>query len=125
MIRDALRGRGGQDGPAVLGRTPVSYAELAQRADALQAALPSAAERPAAALLLTDGADFLAALFAVLQAGWTAFPISSRLSTDELAELLRQAPVGLAVTSAQLYRRCQAALAACGKAVPQIGRAHV
>lgn len=116
MLRDALLARWGQDLPAVLGREPpVSFAELAQRAAGVQAALPSGDGPSIAAVLLPDGEDFLAALFGILQAGWTAFPLNAHLTAEELSALLRQAPVRAVVTSGALEPLCRRAAAACAK----------
>lgn len=116
MLRDALRARWGQDLPAVLGETPVSYAALAERAAEVQAALPGGDERSIAAILLPDGADLLAALFGVLQAGWTAFPMNVHLTVEELSQLLCQAPVRAVVTSDALGTRCRKAVKNCREA---------
>ena len=63
MIRDALQARWEVTLPAVLGEEePVSYAELAQRGAALQAALPHKDGRQTAAIFLPDGSHFLASL---------------------------------------------------------------
>jgi len=113
VIRTALLARKHQARPAVLGfESSVSYAALARQAAALQAALPAGDGRPAA-LLLPDGSGFLAALFAVLQAGGTALPLSTRLQADELASLLRLSPVRVILTSKALLARCNAAAQAC------------
>ena len=110
MIRDALLSKWEYDLPAVLGEEhPVSYAELAQRALTLQAALPNVNERSAAAILLPDGSDFLSALFAVLQAGWTAFPLNMHLTSTELTSLLSRAPVSTVITNSAMrphYNHC-------------------
>lgn len=120
MIRDALQARWAQDLPAVLGESKtVSYAELAQRAASLQAALPHMDGRPAAAILLPDGSDFLSALFAILQAGWTAFPLSIHLTGAELARLLKGASVCTIVTCESMRTLCETAATACSPA-PEI-----
>lgn len=117
MIRDALQARWEQDIPAVLGEEkPVSYAKLAHRAAALQAALPHTEGSPAAAILLPDGSAFLSALFAVLQAGWTAFPLSTHLALKELTLLLSRAPVCTIITCEALLPLCEAAARSCSAA---------
>lgn len=110
MIRDALQARWECDLPAVLGeKETISYAELARRAAALQAALSHIDGPPAAAILLPDGSDFLIALFAVLQAGWTAFPLSVRLTAPELSHLLNRVPVCTIITCNAMLPICRAA----------------
>lgn len=91
----------------------ISYGELAAWASALQGMLPQAEGRPIAAVFLPDGGGFLAALFAVLQNGWTAFPLNTGLKQEELSQLLQQADVQVIVTSEEFYSRCQAAIDAC------------
>lgn len=114
MIRDALQARWNQDFPAVLGeKDTVSYADLARRASALQAALPQADGQPAAAVLLPDGSHFLSGLFAVLQAGWTAFPLNIHLTLAELTHLLSRAPVRAVITCHSMRPLCEAAVKAC------------
>lgn len=118
MIRDALQKRKDQNTPAILQDEQwISYSQLAGQAAQIQALFPKENEtknrRPIAVIFLNDGADFLAALFAVLQAGWTAFPINHRLSADELSDLLRQMPVTLIITSSQLRPLCDAAASYC------------
>lgn len=117
MIRDALQAKWDYDLPAVLGEEkPISYAELAKRALTLQAALPHVNERPAAAILLPDGSDFLSALFAVLQAGWTAFPLNIHLTSIELTRLLNCSPVSTIITSRPMRPLCEAAVKSCSPA---------
>ncbi|MBT9777952.1 AMP-binding protein [Clostridium sp. MCC353] len=117
MIRDALLSKWEYDLPAVLGEEPpVSYAELAQRSFTLQAALPNVNKRSAAAILLPDGSDFLSALFAVLQAGWTAFPLNIHLTSIELTSLLSCTPVCTVITSSAMGPLCEAAVKACSPA---------
>lgn len=72
MIRTALYRQRENRLPAILDeKAPVSFKELSQRAAALQAVLPVQKKPAAAALLLPDGPDFLAALFAVRRRdGW-------------------------------------------------------
>lgn len=111
MIRDALLARWNQDLPAVLGgEHPVTYAQLAERAAALQAVLPREKDRPVAAILLADGSDFLCALFAIVQAGWIAFPLSVHLTAGELSDLLGRAPVQTVITCEALGPLCQKAV---------------
>lgn len=120
MLREALLARWGQELPAVLGKEkPVSYGELAQRAARVQEALPGGENQPAAAVLLPDGADFLAALFGILQAGWAAFPLNVHLTPDELSQLLRQAPVRAVVTCGAWEHRCRQAMKSCAE-TPEI-----
>lgn len=117
MIRDALQAKWDYDCPAVLGEEkPVSYAELAQRARALQAALPDMSGHPAAAILLPDGSVFLSALFAILQAGWTAFPLNIHLTPTEITCLLNRAPVCVVITCDDLLSLCEDAVKACSSA---------
>ncbi|WP_343209389.1 class I adenylate-forming enzyme family protein [Anaerolentibacter hominis] len=117
MIRDALLARWGENRPAILDKgSPVSYAQLAQRALALQAALPQVSDHPIAAILLPDGSDFLSALFAILQAGWTAFPLSLHLSAAELTSLLNRAPVCAVITCPSLRPLCEDAVRTCSPA---------
>lgn len=114
MIRDALQARWEMNLPAVLGEEePISYAELAQRAAVLQAALPNEAGRQTAAILLPDGSHFLAALFAVLQAGWMAFPLNIHLSASELSRLLNRAQVCAIITCGSMRPICEAAAESC------------
>ena len=114
MIRDALQARWEMNLPAVLGEEePISYAELAQRAAVLQAALPNEAGRQTAAILLPDGSHFLAALFAVLQAGWMAFPLNIHLSAAELSRLLNRAQVCAIITCGSMRPICEAAAESC------------
>ena len=114
MIRSALQAQRQSHSIAVLDTGfSVTYAELAAQATALQAVLPQTQEHPVAALLLPDGSDFLAALFAVLQAGWTVFPLNPNLATDELSALLRRVPIQSVFTQASLLSRCQAAIEGC------------
>lgn len=120
MIRDALLARWEQEIPAVLGEEkPVSYAELARRASTLQNALPSVNGHPVAALLLPDGSDFLSALFAILQAGWTAFPLSIHLTSAELTHLLNRVPVSTIITCSSMSTLCKTAAETCSD-VPTI-----
>lgn len=112
MIRDALQKRKGQNIPALLGESYITYAELSLQAAQLQAVLPQNGRRPIAAILLPDGGDFLAALFGILQAGWTAFPLNVHLTCNELSQLLAQAPVQVVVTSGALTALCRRAVAA-------------
>lgn len=110
MIRTALYRQRENRLPAILDeKAPVSFKELSQRAAALQAVLPVQKKPAAAALLLPDGPDFLAALFAVLQAGWMAFPLNPQLTPEELSNLLRRAPVPLIFTTTELLPLCQTA----------------
>lgn len=114
MIRDALLARWNQNIPAVIERTRlVSYAELAQNAMILQAALPDADGQPIAAILLPDGCDFLSALFATLQNGWTAFPLSVHLTSTEISFLLNCTPVSTIITCSALRPICEAAVRTC------------
>ena len=79
MIRDALYKRKDQDIAALLGdQESVSYKELALRAAKLQTVFPDTSNQHIAAIFMSDETDFLASLFAVLQAGWTAFPLNDR-----------------------------------------------
>ena len=111
MIRTALYRQRETRLPAILDeKAPVSFKELSQRAAALQAVLPVQKKPAAAALLLPDGPDFLAALFAVLQAGWMAFPLNPQLTPEELSNLLRRAPVPLIFTTTELLPLCQTAV---------------
>ena len=111
MIRTALYRQRENRLPAILDeKAPVSFKELSQRAAALQAVLPVQKKPAAAALLLPDGPDFLAALFAVLQAGWMAFPLNPQLTPEELSNLLRRAPVPLIFTTTELLPLCQTAV---------------
>ncbi len=111
MIRTALQKQGENPLPAVLDYVaPVSYAELAQQADSLQAVLPCEVKPSIAALLLSDGPHFLSALFAVLHAGWVAFPLNPRLAPSELTNLLNRAPVRVIFTESNLLSLCQAAV---------------
>lgn len=117
MIRDALQARWAYDLPAILGeKKTVSYAELARRSVALQDALPHETGHPAAAILLPDGSDFLAALFAILQTGWTAFPISIHLTSLEISHLLSRVPVCAIITCDAMLPHCVAAAEACSSA---------
>lgn len=118
MIRDALQARWEQDLPAVLGEEkPISYAELAQNARNLQAALPHMSGYmsgcPIAAIFLPDGSSFLSALFAILQAGWTAFPLNVHLTLAELAHLLNCAPVCAIITCHAMRSLCEVAIKTC------------
>lgn len=119
MIRTALQKQKTKNLPAVLDyENPTSYAELARQAAVLQAALPPGNGQPVVAILLPDGAGFLSALFAVLQAGWTAFPLNTHLSTDELSNLLRRIPVHAIFTDESLLSHCQAAVKRCPEPFP-------
>lgn len=116
MITDALLARKDQKIPAVLGEgEPVSYAELAMRAAALQENLPKEKGKPAAVIFLPDGSDFLAALYAVIQAGWPAVPLSVHLTAEEMSGLLKQIPVRVVVTTESLAPRCREAVNDCPK----------
>lgn len=114
MIRDALYKRKDQDIAALLGdQESVSYKELALRAAKLQTVFPDTSNQHIAAIFMSDETDFLASLFAVLQAGWTAFPLNDRLSSDELSDLLCYVPVQLILTSENLKQKCQNAISLC------------
>lgn len=116
MIRSALQAQRENSAPAVLDiHTPVTFSALANQAASLQAALPNVCDGQIAALLLPDGPDFLSALFAVLQAGWMAFPLNPNLAQDELSALLKRVPVRSIFTQTALLSRCQAAAAVCDR----------
>lgn len=117
MIRDALQARWEQNYPAILGEEkPVSYASLALQSLTLQSALPHADGHPAAAILLPDGSGFVSALFAVLQAGWSAFPLNTHQTPAELAHLLNRVQVCAIITCDSLRPLCEDAVKNC----PQI-----
>lgn len=98
MIRNLLINRNNWDAPALLGKVPFRYRELAHRALALTRLLPRG-EREHVAILLPNGGDFVAALFGVFMAGMTAFPLNADMTVHELAPLLEYADVRTVVTT--------------------------
>lgn len=98
MIRNLLINRSNGDAPALLGKVPFRYRELARRALALTRLLPRG-EREHVAILLPNGGDFVAALFGVFMAGMTAFPLNADMTAHELAPLLEYADVRTVVTT--------------------------
>ena len=100
MIRQVLWNLENQDRTAIIdGNSRISYRALAGKAAALQKRLMGCG-RGNIAILLPDGGDYIAALFAVLRAGMTAFPLSTRLTRHEIAALLSQADVRTVITCA-------------------------
>jgi fatty-acyl-CoA synthase len=78
----------------------VSYGELAQRSARLARGLIARGVRPGerVALVLPNGADMIAARFAVARAGAVAVPVSFRLHAGELAQVLGQARAAALIT---------------------------
>jgi fatty-acyl-CoA synthase len=78
----------------------VSYGELAQRSARLARGLIARGVRPGerVALVLPNGADMIAARFAVARAGAVAVPVSFRLHAGELAQVLGQARATALIT---------------------------
>ena len=113
MIRNALQTWRGHDTEAALGEKTISYGELARQAAVLQACLPCDLAGSIAAVYLPDGSDFLAALFAVLQAGWAALPLSNRLKEKEVSDLVSRVPVKVVFTAKKLLSLCRKAVENC------------
>jgi fatty-acyl-CoA synthase len=78
----------------------VSYGELAQRSARLARGLIARGVRPGerVALVLPNGADLIAARFALARAGAVAVPVSFRLHPGELAQVLGQARAAALIT---------------------------
>lgn len=111
MIRGLLRERAGQDRPVILKEDRnVTYGEASERAAELQAALPACPQKTVGMIFMPDGEKFLAGLFALLQEGWTAFPVSSNVTENELADMMKQADAKAVLTCEALKPVCEKAL---------------
>lgn len=82
----------------------ISYATLIRKAQALQPLLVKK-QGENIAILLPDGGNFIAALWALFYAGVTAFPLHVQLQTDALSALLKQAHIKTILTSIQYRSR--------------------
>ena len=90
LDRHLREGRGGRTAIAGTG-APVTYAELAERADRIGAAWRELGVRPASAgrpgdrvlLILPDSAEFIACFFATVKIGAVAVPVNPRDDFDE------------------------------------------
>lgn len=104
--------------PAIVDRDRVyAYRELLDAIEGLAAKLaPPPGEQPGrVALLCPNGADFVAAFFAILRSGGIVVPLNPALSGPEQAALLGDARVSRIVTTGALRDEAAAALrSACG-----------
>jgi long-chain acyl-CoA synthetase len=99
MIRTLLLNRENWEKTALIdGEKSLTYGELAGRAFALRTLLPESAGAHAA-ILLHDGADFIAALFGALMAGMTVMPLSASLTSYEVDSLLGQTSTRILISS--------------------------
>lgn len=65
--------------------------------------------KPVGALLLPDGEKFISGLFALLQEGWTAFPLNASLTETELLYLLSRAKADVVITCGEFREKCVSA----------------
>lgn len=87
----------------ITGQSALSYAEVARWSARLARGLVAARVRPGdrVALALPNGADMIAAWFAVSRAGAVAVPVNVRLRARELAQLLALSGASMLITLAE------------------------
>ncbi|MDR0396963.1 MAG: acyl--CoA ligase [Oscillospiraceae bacterium] len=99
MIRSALFNSDIRDRIAIAGdNASITYGDLAARAMSVRAALDLSAGSHAA-VLLPNGADFLAALYGALASGLTAFPLSAACTRHEAESILKQSDTSVVITN--------------------------
>jgi len=115
-----LRGVADQrgDAPALVDRGRVyGYRELFDAIESLAAHVAAPRREPPGriALVCPNGADFVAAFFAILRSGGIVVPVNPALSVPELTALLGDARASQVVTTGALRDQAAAALrSACG-----------
>lgn len=99
MIRRSLLTRENWDKTAVIeGQKSYTYRDLAGKATAIERQLPEI-HGENIAIFLPNSENYIAALFGVIMAGMTAFPLSIQLTVHEIRSLLAQASVHTVITS--------------------------
>ncbi|HEY7070432.1 MAG TPA: class I adenylate-forming enzyme family protein [Acidimicrobiales bacterium] len=99
--------RGGDDLAVHCGGVDHSWSALRDRSDAIACTLADAGVGPGAVVgvLLPDGADLVAALFAVWRAGGVYVPLNPRLTATELDRVLASIDPAVVVTTAAAESR--------------------
>jgi long-chain acyl-CoA synthetase len=98
MIRNALLNRDNWGKTAIFdGDAAITYGEIARKAMAVREAL-NARTGAHVAVLLPNGADFIAALHGIMIAGRTAFPLSATLTRREVESMLEQGDAATVIT---------------------------
>ncbi|MGL5513358.1 MAG: class I adenylate-forming enzyme family protein [Sporomusa sp.] len=82
----------------IKGADKILYRNIAQKARAIQKALPQG-QAENIAIFLPNGADYIAAFFATIMSGMIAFPLNVVLTKHEIIALLKQAGVRTIITS--------------------------